>query len=116
MSGIRLLVTGGRDYHNKDELYNALDRIASKHYIEVLIHGAARGADTLAGRWAQERGIEVIAVPANWTQYGRQAGPIRNLDMLNNHCPNLVVAFSGGKGTKNMIDISKKAGIKVVKI
>ena len=116
MKNIRLLVTGGRDYNNKEELYTTLDSIASKYHVEVLIHGAARGADTLAGIWAKDRGVEVIAVPANWTQYGRQAGPIRNRDMLNNHRPNLVVAFSGGKGTRDMVDISKKAGIKAVEI
>ena len=49
MKNIRLLVTGGRDYNNKEELYTTLDSIASKYHVEVLIHGAARGQIHLLG-------------------------------------------------------------------
>jgi hypothetical protein len=113
---IRLLVTGGRDYNNQEELYRVLDQIASEQHIDVIIHGAARGADTLASYWAEDRGVETIAVPADWNRYGRAAGSVRNQKMLDDHHPHLVVAFKGGSGTKNMIGLAEKAGIEVIRI
>jgi len=111
---MRLLVTGGRDYWDEIELFNTLDEIAEYRDISVVIHGNAAGADTLAGTWARDRGIPVISVPADWQRYGRQAGPIRNRLMLEQCKPDLVVAFKGGRGTKDMVTISRAAGIEVI--
>jgi len=113
---VRLLVTGGRTYWDEEELYRVLDEIAEDRNISVLIHGDAAGADTLAGSWAEDRGIPIIAVPADWNRHGRRAGPIRNRLMLEQCSPDLVVAFPGGRGTRDMIKISKAAGIEVIEI
>jgi hypothetical protein len=81
----------------------------------IIIHGCARGADKMAGRIAKEMGFTVMEVPANWERYGKSAGPIRNREMLQLG-PDLVIAFHGNinesKGTKDMLKIAKKAGIK----
>jgi hypothetical protein len=112
----RLLVTGGRIYWDEEELYRVLDEIAEQRHISVLIHGDAAGADTLAGSWARDRGIPIIAVPADWQRHGRRAGPIRNRLMLEQCGPDLVVAFQGGRGTRDMIRIAQQAGIEVIEI
>lgn len=44
----RVLVCGGRDYDDRDSLVTVLDAAHYANPIECLIHGAARGADTLA--------------------------------------------------------------------
>jgi hypothetical protein len=113
---VRLLVTGGRTYWDEEELYRVLDGLAEQHDISVIIHGDAAGADTLAGSWARDRGIPTIAVPADWQRLGRRAGPIRNRVMLEQCSPDLVVAFPGGRGTRDMIKISNAAGIEVIEI
>ncbi|MFA5766445.1 MAG: DUF2493 domain-containing protein [Candidatus Paceibacterota bacterium] len=113
---IRLLVTGGRAYWDEEELYRVLDKVAEDRTISVLIHGDAAGADTLAGSWAKDRGIPTIAIPADWQRLGRRAGPIRNRVMLEQCSPDLVIAFPGGRGTRDMIRISKAAGIEVIEI
>jgi len=110
---MRVLVTGGRDFSDRTLLFEALDRLHSLHGFTVLIHGDASGADRLAGEWATERGVEVLACPADWKTHGRAAGPIRNKEMLNEK-PQLVVAFPGGKGTADMVAKARKAGVKVV--
>lgn len=48
----------------------------------VIIHGAARGADTIAGAVAAELGFTVRAYAARWDSEGRAAGPLRNARML----------------------------------
>ena len=49
----------------------------------IVIHGDAPGVDRLVDKLARERGrFVVIPMPANWTEYGKAAGPIRNRQML----------------------------------
>jgi hypothetical protein len=100
---IKVLVCGGRDYNEKETVFDFLDHINAKYHIICIIHGAARGADTLAGEWATTRNILVEAYPADWNKYGKSAGPIRNRQMLVEGKPDAVIAFPGGKGTENMI-------------
>lgn len=107
---MKVLVCGGRDYADKEFVFETLDSIPG---ITTIIHGAATGADSLGALWATEKGIRVLAVPANWKEYGKSAGPIRNREMLKLE-PDLVVAFPGGKGTKDMMQVARKAGIKTI--
>jgi hypothetical protein len=81
----------------------------------TIISGTARGADTLGERYAEECGWELERYPADWKTYGKRAGPIRNSQMLREGKPDLVVAFRGpnSRGTQNMIDQARKAGIPV---
>lgn len=130
----RILVCGGRDYGTKvvdeksvidtkqvEQLYRTLDNalkaatLAGRHF--VLIHGGARGADTLSGLWATARQVKDVRVfKADWETHGRSAGPIRNQKMLTESEPHLIVAFRGGKGTAHMVSIGKKAGVPVYEV
>jgi hypothetical protein len=109
---MKVIVTGGRDYRNSTHLFRVLDQLHSEKPITLLIHGAARGADALADDWARMRGVPLAPFPADWDNYGRSAGAVRNREMLKEE-PDLVVAFAGGKGTADMIKAARKAGVKV---
>jgi hypothetical protein len=113
---MRVLVCGGRDYADARALNEALDAIHRETPITRLIHGAARGADSLAATWAVSRGIPASAFPADWKQDGKAAGFIRNARMLRDGRPELVVAFPGGKGTAHMVKLAKDAGVPVREI
>jgi hypothetical protein len=106
------LVCGGRDFQNRDAVYVALDSLHRKYENLSLIHGAARGADTLAHEWAILNECPVIAVPAKWSTHGNSAGPRRNALMLH-YLPDGVVAFAGGSGTADMCRQAEAAGVKV---
>ena len=113
----RVLVCGGRDFEDKEFLFDRLDILDGKlDGIDVVINGGAKGADTLAAKWAKSRGIDVKTFEANWKTYGRSAGSIRNGQMLTEGKPDLVVAFKGGKGTRDMIKRAKKKGVTVMEI
>jgi hypothetical protein len=81
-----------------------------------IVHGAAKGLDTIAGQVARELGYDVVPHEAEWSTYGRAAGPIRNQQMLEER-PNLVLAFHddllSSKGTKDMVKRALKAGLHV---
>lgn len=80
----------------------------------TIIHGAARGVDRTAGYIAMTFGYEVETFPALWTTYGKQAGFIRNNQMLSEK-PDLVIAFWDGasKGTRHTITEARKREIPV---
>lgn len=109
----RVLVCGGRDFNFPGSVYRALDIFRAERGIALVIHGAARGADRLAGEWAAERGVPVVEYPADWAAHGRAAGPKRNQRMIDEGKPDFVVAFPGGAGTADMVRRAKAAGIPV---
>lgn len=122
---MRLLITGSRHLNRKheDHVYAALDEAVKNYKYEnggltdneeknTLIHGDARGADRMCAQWAEENGWAVESYPAQWEEYGRSAGYIRNQKMVDSGA-DLCVAFPLGDsfGTRNCIKIAKKAGI-----
>lgn len=108
---VRVLVCGGRDFNN---IY-AIDWALRALNPSEIIHGGARGADTLAGNWAEANEIPVTVCKANWEKYGKSAGPIRNQEMLELK-PDEIVAFPGGRGTKDMVQRALKQGFHVTEI
>lgn len=78
-----------------------------------LIQGGAKGVDDTALDWAVVNFCDGVTFKADWDKFGKSAGFIRNNQMLNEGKPDLVVAFPGGKGTKMMVELAKKAGVPV---
>jgi len=109
---MKVVACGGRRYDNEAFVWGCLDMIRRKHPGMVLFHGAAKGADSLAARWAIHRGVSVFPFPADWELHGRQAGPIRNGEMLDMGAK-AVVAFPGGHGTADMVRQAKFRAIPV---
>lgn len=109
---MRLLVCGGRDYSDERSAFMALDKVLARRRVSLVIHGAYRGADTLADAWAKARGIERKPCPADWQRHGPKAGPLRNAHMLTQQ-PDGVVALPGGAGTEDMVMQALAAGLPV---
>jgi hypothetical protein len=108
-----VLVTGGRDYSDRVAVFSALDKVHAKYPNLTILHGAcSTGADALADAWATERERPCWRVPAEWAKYGDRAGPLRNERMIC-YLPNACVAFPGGAGTRNCVDVAERAALKV---
>lgn len=122
MAEFKVLVCGGRDYDNRERLFEVLDQalkaatLAGKTF--TLVHGGARGADALSGLWAAERQehVTVRVYKADWEKHKRSAGPIRNRLMFTSEQPDVIIAFSGGKGTADMISVARKANVPVYEV
>lgn len=118
---IRLIIAGSRDFTDYPLLKKELDRLIHEIQKEypgtkiVIVSGGARGADLLGERFAKENGFAMVRFPAKWNLYGKQAGPIRNRQMLEyakEGIPMLMAFWDGvSRGTRNMVDISREAGI-----
>ncbi|SRR6266849_768377 len=111
---MRVLVCGGRDFSDFDAANEALTYHAFE--ADFIIHGGARGADSLAQDWADNAGLACLVYPADWKMHGRAAGPLRNQRMIDEGKPDLVIAFPGSRGTADMIRRAKAAGIPVKEI
>lgn len=106
---MRVLVCGGRSFDDWELICHCLDNLNPSE----ICHGGAAGVDSLAQKWADERGVQSTVFEANWAAEGRSAGPTRNKRMLDEWKPDRVIAFSGGKGTADMVRRARSAGLRV---
>lgn len=120
----RILVTGSRDWSDRAAIERALGQalvdltgtvdvephIAS---LVTVVHGGARGADTIAGEVAAALGCVVEVYEADWSQ-GKGAGPVRN-DRMVALGARLCLAFPRGesRGTRDCMARAEAAGIPV---
>lgn len=126
---IRILVCGGRAFgfpnrlvpraqwdadtaragRERTHLFRVLTAIHKRVGIAEIIHGVARGADTLAGQWARTNHVTETRFPVDHVKDGPWpgAGYYRNMRMCRESKPELVLAFPGGKGTGHMVQIAK---------
>lgn len=105
---MKVLVCGGRDYWRSDKVWESLDVLNGMLGITEIVHGAATGADTLAGEWARMHGLPEHPYPIE----AGESGYDRNGRMLLLGRPDLVVHFPGG--TADMVDRAKAAGVPVL--
>lgn len=113
-SRLKILITGDRKWADAKPIREFLSTLPSS---TIIIHGGAKGADEIAGRWAGSFGMEVRAYPADWS-IGKAGGVIRNTQMLEEEKPDVVVYFHNSlatsKGTKDMVEKAEKAGVRVI--
>ena len=117
-----ILVTGGRNYDNRDNVFSILDRVHAKSPITLIVHGACckrgsplelTGSDRWAQEWAQDRQIPYMGHPAQWALLGDAAEPRRNQTMLWATMPHWVIAFPGGSGTADMVQRARQYSVRV---
>jgi hypothetical protein len=107
---------GSRDWERCDLIARTLEDAVDVYGAVTVIHGDARGADSIAGIEARRMGLQIIVFPADWKKYGKQAGWIRNQQMLDEGHPDLAFGFTIQArpitpGTKDMAARAKGAGI-----
>lgn len=112
---MKVLVCGGRQYTDREFVFWVLDTLHKRQKLSLVIHGCATGADTFAEQWSAEiDGCTSFGVPADWKKHGQRAGFVRNRLMLEHGKPELVIAFEGGAGTRDMTTAATAAGVKVL--
>lgn len=108
----RILVTGSREWDDPQAIFDVL---AEYNYGQVtLVHGAARGTDTIAARIAAAFGWRIEVHPADWRNLGKSAGFIRNAAMVAAGA-DVCLAFirDGSPGASHCAHLAEQAGIPV---
>ncbi len=115
METFKILVVGTRTFENYNKLQLILDFLLKhKQDREIeIVSGGAMGADSLAERYAMDRGYKLKVFQANWDFFGKMAGAVRNQQMRDyigtENCA--CVAFWDGesRGTsENFADLKKR--------
>jgi hypothetical protein len=113
---MNIIIAGSRNFNDYNLLKSSCDNLLTQFTNIEIVSGTARGADKLGERYAREKGYDIKQFPANWDKFGKSAGYIRNDEMA--QYADMLIAFWDGtsKGTKHMIDLANKRGIKVLVI
>jgi len=117
---MRVIIAGSRSINNialvELACYRAIQkwrRDGISSYITEVVCGEAKGVDLLGKILAAKANIPIKSFPADWEKYGKRAGYIRNEEMAN-YAEALIAVWDGkSSGTKMMIDIARKKGLKV---
>jgi len=98
-------VIGSRNFVN----YKFMKEILDSFPFSEIVSGGAKGADSLARRYAEEKNIPITEILPDWNQYGKSAGFKRNKSIIDQS--DAIIAFWDGvsSGTKNSIYLAKKA-------
>jgi hypothetical protein len=131
MTAYRILVTGSRHWDDTDTICDALDNAVETAILQgrepVLVVGdCPTGADRIAYRWATAARVPTDVHIANWRDYGKAAGPRRNIAMVNSGADE-ALAFIGpcatvgcrrpephlSHGASGCADFAEAAGIPV---
>lgn len=111
---MKLLVCGDRKWTDREMIRERIVYFGP----DLLIHGKARGADTIAGEEAKKLGVSVEEYPPDLETHGSpRAYHIRNQQMIDTQ-PNLVLAFvlSTSRGTWDTVRRARAKFIDVVVI
>lgn len=110
-----VLICGTRKAQTRDwwdVLASQFKKLTNENPDLKVIHGDAKGIDTLANEVALKFGIETTIFEANWRKYKKSAGPIRNAEMIDQN-PDLVLAFTDSLGSSlGTFDCVKQASEK----
>ena len=114
----RVIIAGSREFTDQTRLNKVCRWIFKTARIPVsgttIISGTCRGTDKMGEEYAREEGMAVARFPADWSRYGKMAGPRRNGEMaryaMKKGCNGVLIAFlrADSRGTKNMIDTALK--------
>lgn len=124
---MRIIIAGSRDFNDYDKLKTETLRIITglkeegfntkRENVEI-VSGTARGADQLGERFAKEFNLGLARFHADWDSFGKRAGYLRNAEMSkyakqDKEIGVLIAFWNGSKGTKHMLDLATKDGLKV---
>lgn len=113
--GTRIAFSGG-DYQAYDLIWAVLDTTHKKYPDMILLHGGTpRGAEMIASRWADTRGVTQVVFKPDWKNHGK-AAPFKRNDKMLDTMPQGLIATPGSGITENIVDKARKLGIRVKRI
>lgn len=119
---MRVLICGSRDWTDQLTIRMTIAGLETFLTALTIVHGACRGADTIADGIARSWGVTVEPHPADWKGKGKSAGFQRNKEMVDLGA-DLVIAFKDyfdhtlqTGGTESTISLARMAGIKTLVI
>lgn len=109
---MRIIIAGSRTV-TEDQVRDAIEYCSWIGFVSCIVSGGAKGADQAGEKWAKEKGLDIKLFPADWEQFGKRAGPMRNKQMAEN-AEGLIAVWDGkSRGTASMIELARGAGLRI---
>lgn len=108
---MKLGIIGSRNFKDYNFFLYYVNKFIEKYGKPTLIvTGDAKGVDTFAAKYANDNKIELKKFFANWS-LGKKAGPLRNIEIVNN--ADVFICFPSiyGIGTQDTINKINKYNI-----
>jgi len=107
---MKLAIIGGRTFVDYALMCKSIDTFCKDQKVTLVISGGAKGADTLAEKWALEHNIDTLILKPDWT-IGKRAGLERNTDIVNEATHLIAFVMPESKGTWDSIKKAREKGI-----
>ena len=108
---MRVIIAGSRSINNQSIVEEAIKN--SGFEITEVVSGNAKGVDICGELYAIKNNLPAMLFPANWSKYGKSAGPIRNQLMADYADALIAIPGKDSKGTWDMIRKANAKGLKV---
>ncbi|MGJ8549359.1 DUF2493 domain-containing protein [Winogradskyella wichelsiae] len=110
---MKIIIAGGRSFKDYEKLHQVCTKILSQQNKIEIVSGTANGADKLGEKFATDNGFSIKKFSANWDKFGKSAGYIRNAEMA--EYADALIAFwdKKSRGTLHMINLAKRADLKI---
>jgi len=99
-NSMKVIIAGGRDFVPASADFRTIQDLLTKSGATEIVSGCCRGADIFGELCADNLGLPIKRMPAEWMRYGKAAGPRRNREMA--QYADAVILMPGGKGTSDM--------------
>ena len=122
---MKIIIAGSRTITDKVRVYDiitaGLHTLLDSQQINdfTIISGGARGVDKLGEMYAIERSkypgsyVKLEVFPADWNQYGKRAGYLRNKQMAE-YADALILIWDGkSRGSQMMLELAKQYKLKI---
>ena len=114
---MKIIIAGSRLLESKEDQAQCFRLFGHSDLLKramVIMSGKCRGADAHGEAWAGVQGLTVEVYPAQWSTYGRRAGPLRNQQMIDAGARGLVVLTRGAsRGSRDMLRRASGAGLAI---
>lgn len=108
---MKVIIAGSRHIEDYETLTALIE--ATGWDIQEVVSGGCRGVDMMGEQWAAEHEIPVRHFVADWAQYGREAGELRNREMAS-YADGLILLWDAkSPGASCMMREAAKAGIPI---
>lgn len=110
---VRVIIAGSRGFTLED--YDTVENtcLMSGYWFSTVLSGTAEGVDMLGEEFARRAELPVERYPADWKQYGKRAGFLRN-KLMASKADALIAIWDGkSRGTEHMIQAARERGLLV---
>ena len=117
---MKVIVAGGRNVPEilgetgaRKKVYASIKSFLTIYSIDEIVSGTARGVDRLGEKWAKDNGVKLTRMPADWDEYGKRAGYLRNEEMAE-YADAVILVWDGkSKGTGHMLALAKEHSLEI---